>query len=147
MSRSLVFSILLALFGCMNGPSHDEVARVRSPDGKVDAVLIESNGGATTSFWYDVYLVSSGRKPSNDSVAYLYGAARNANAYGVNLKWQAADTLVIEYLSARDAKQTSSVVRRGEQDIQVVLRQGITDPKAPPGGMLYNQRGRPHDRS
>jgi hypothetical protein len=32
------------------GASKDEVARVSSPNGQIDAVLVETNGGATTSF-------------------------------------------------------------------------------------------------
>ncbi|HEU4924800.1 MAG TPA: hypothetical protein VFT23_17200 [Burkholderiales bacterium] len=46
--------VVLAAAGCAN---HDEVARVPPPDKQLDAVLVESNGGATTSFWYDVYVV------------------------------------------------------------------------------------------
>ena len=40
----------------------DEVSRVSSPDGKVDAVLVETNGGATTSFGYRVFIATPGEK-------------------------------------------------------------------------------------
>ena len=40
--------------------SSDEVARVRSPKGLTVAVLMESNGGATVSFGYEVFLTRAG---------------------------------------------------------------------------------------
>jgi len=45
-------------------PSKDEVARDTSPTGKVDALLLETNGGATTSFGYEVYIVEHDAQPS-----------------------------------------------------------------------------------
>ena len=47
----VILSLLLSACGIA---SEDEVARVTSPDGRVEAVLIETNGGATTSFGYKV---------------------------------------------------------------------------------------------
>ena len=44
--------IVLALLAGCGLVSRDEVARVASPYGGVEAVLIETNGGATTSFGY-----------------------------------------------------------------------------------------------
>jgi hypothetical protein len=41
-------------------PSYDEIVRVTSPNGKYDAVLFESNGGATTSVSYNVYITEKG---------------------------------------------------------------------------------------
>ena len=41
-------------FACSSG---DEVARVPAPSAQVDAVLLEWNGGATTSFGYEVFIV------------------------------------------------------------------------------------------
>jgi hypothetical protein len=73
--------VMLALAACFAGVSRDEVARVTSPDGTVDAVLVEVNGGATTSFGYQVFLVQRGGKRSDPSeVAELYEATRNAQA-------------------------------------------------------------------
>ncbi|MBL8397465.1 MAG: hypothetical protein JNL84_04855 [Candidatus Accumulibacter sp.] len=56
--------LLLAWFfsGLIGEPSKDEVARVVSPSGNIDAVLFETNGGATTSFGYEV---TSWRTASN----------------------------------------------------------------------------------
>ena len=118
-NRKLSFlPIALTLLAGCGLVSRDEVVRVASPDGRVEAVLVETNGGATTSFGYEVHVVEKGR-PAGDRVAWLYGAGRNAQAYGANLKWTGENELVIEY-------------------IKVSLRSGVNDPTAPAGGMLYN---------
>ena len=54
-------------------PSHEEVFRVVSPDGKVIATLVEVNGGAITSMGYEVNLIRSDKPSSNVQVARLYG--------------------------------------------------------------------------
>jgi hypothetical protein len=122
--------------------SKDEVSRVLSPDGSLEAILVEDNGGATTSFGYNVYIVKTG---SNyrwaESAASLYGAIRNEHAYGVNLKWTSPDALNLEFLSARDIHHYDPTVLIGNRTIQVNIREGIADPNAPPGGMLYNKIG------
>lgn len=97
---SLVFA--LALTGCKNGSSHDKVAEAWSPDGQTVAVLYEENGGATTSLAYEVTLGTK-NSPGQKSVASLYGAVRNREAYGVDLKWSDSSTLVLECLSLKAA--------------------------------------------
>jgi hypothetical protein len=122
--------------------SKDEVARVVSPSGNIDAVLIETNGGATTSFGYEVYVVEHGAQPSGSSAVSLYGAVRNQDAYGANLRWSSSDSLSVEYLSAKSAKVNTPTQSVGTQAIHVTLRDRVTDKAAPPGGMLYNLQGR-----
>jgi hypothetical protein len=128
--------------------SEDEVARKTSPNGDIDAVLTETNGGATTSFGYLVYLVPRGASAPHDSgrVAMIDGGTRNDQAWGVNLKWLSPDLLSVEYLSARYTDLPQSTVPVGGRDIGILLISGVNDPEAPPGGMLYNLKGRPHDR-
>ena len=128
--------------------SEDEVARETSPSGDIDAVLTETNGGATTSFGYLVYLVPHGASASHDSgrVALVDGGTRNDQAWGVNLKWLSPDQLAVEYLSARYADLPESSVHIIGRDISIQLIGGVNDPQAPPGGMLYNLGGRSHDR-
>jgi len=117
--------------------SRDEVARVTSPDGRVEAVLIETNGGATTSFGYEVHVVEKGQ-PTRERVAFLYRAGRNENAYGVNLKWVDDNQVAIEYWDARQQSLERASVNVAGRIIKVSLRSGINDPTAPAGGMLYN---------
>jgi hypothetical protein len=142
--------LILALGGCIagSGYSWDEVARVRAPDGGADAVLIETNGGATASFGYHVYVVAHGAavprtaQGAASEAVHLYGATRNADAYGATLRWVGADTLAVEYHEARSDTLLHRAVTLAQRTVQVVLRPGIPDPGAPPGGMLYNLQGR-----
>jgi hypothetical protein len=133
---------LLAALGAaitLSCATEDEVARVASPSGQAEAVLFEGNGGATTSFWYDVYVVEPGRGPSRSQhVAYLYGAVRSERAYGVNLRWTGPRALAVEFLEARQHSLNSSTVSVGDQVVQVTLVPGVVDPSAPGGGMLRN---------
>jgi hypothetical protein len=123
-------------WGCW---SRDEVTRVSSLDGKVDAVLFETNGGATTSFGYEVFLVKKGSR-FGTKVASLYGAARNENAYGVNLRWQGNGDLSVEYFRTHNAELLKDTVQMVGRSIRISLRGGVEDPMAPPGGMLMNRQ-------
>jgi hypothetical protein len=139
---TVVVLFATTLVGCVG---RDEVARVTSPSGHLDAVLIETNGGATTSFGYVAFLVETGRGPSSGiRVASWYGATRSDQAYGVNLRWRDANTLALEYLTAKEESlERSSALIRGEL-VRVQLVGGVSDATAPPGGMLYNLKGRPY---
>ncbi len=135
----------LVLAGCLG--SSDEVARVTSPSGKLDAVLVERNGGATTDFEYEVFVVPVRESTSRyKRVAFFYGAVRSERAYGVNLRWVTPSNLALEYLRARHEDLTLSSVAVAGECVSPSLRNGVSDPKAPPGGMLYNLQGRPDDR-
>jgi len=119
-------------------PSHDEVSRAPSGAGDLDAVLVETNGGATTSFGYLLYVVPHGRKPSvHTEVGMLYGAVRNDQAYGANLKWEGSQ-LTVEYRDARHVELRTPTVTIDSRTVTIVFRSGVTDSSAPAGGMLYN---------
>jgi hypothetical protein len=145
----LIFGPIIVLVGLsfrdFGEWSFDEVARVPHPQANVDAVLVETNGGATTSFGYEVFLLPRGQTPkrSGHPVATLYGAGRNEHAYGVNLRWVSTDTLAVEYLDAQHVNWLNGSVIVGGREVNIVLKPGVTDPSAPPGGMLYNLQGRP----
>ena len=129
---------LLLFTGCA---SQDEAARVPSPSGRADAVLVETNGGATTAFRYDVYLVPHGSKfTSGPLAASLYDAGRSDSANGANLRWETAHHLVIEYLAARSAWATRWPVGVGSDSVTVTLQSGVVDSKAPGGCMACNSR-------
>jgi hypothetical protein len=145
--RFLGVLVLSLLCGCVgSGSSHDVVARSTSPDGTIDAITIESNGGATTSFWYDVCLAPRGLTCKvSESLVRLYGATRNGQAYGINVRWVSKSLLQVEYLQAKRVKAIQSVATVGGRNIDVALRSGVSDPSAPAGGMLYNVQDRPQD--
>jgi len=124
--------------------SEDEVARVTSPSGRLDAVLVETNGGATTSFGYYAYIVPHGKTyERGPRVADLYAAGRSRRAWGANLRWEGPSQLVIEYLTAQQEKLNRPLAVVGQDTIIVSLRSGVLDTTAPGGGMLYNlEKGR-----
>ena len=139
--RWLAVGLSVTLLGCF-GPSSDEVARARSPGGSLEAVVIETNGGATTSFGYEIYVVPAGSAVRKGRrVASLYGAVRNQHAYGVNLRWLTPDSLNVEYLRAKSAKLEGPFpFELANQSVSVGLAEGVDDPSAPSGGMLYNPK-------
>jgi len=137
----LIIVLALVLIGYfIFRPSYDEVARVTSPNGNYDAVLIELNGGATTSFSYEVYITKKNKNLRfKSSVANFYEAVRSDNAYGVNLIWNNQETLTIQYLTAKESTLSSEYVKIDDEIINIKLKSGINDPTAPNGGMLYNK--------
>jgi hypothetical protein len=150
--RCAIIAALAFASGCSDliaGPvARDEVSRVADPAGNVDAVLVETNGGATTSFGYLVYVVPRGGAIEEGAeAASLYAAVRSSNAYGVNLRWLSASELAVEFLSARQAHVPRPSVVVAGREVVVLLVDGVADPTAPPGGMLYNLQGRPGDRA
>jgi hypothetical protein len=141
----LAIVFLILLFRGFGEWSFDEVARVSDAQANVDAVLVETNGGATTSFGYEVFILPHGQKPerSAHAVASLYGAIRNEHAYGVNLRWTSNDTITVEYLDAQHANWLNGSLAVNGHIINILMKSGVNDPSAPSGGMLYNLQGRP----
>jgi hypothetical protein len=125
--------------------SQDEVLRITSPDGKVDAILFEDNCGTPCSFVYEVRIARNGSK-LGDTVASLEAATRNNTAWGVNLKWSDSQNLSVEYFQSRRAELKKSTVNLAGDTIQVGLHAGVYDSQAPSGGMLYNLRGRSYEK-
>ncbi len=111
------------------------------PDNRLDAILFESNGGATTSFGYEVII---GRKGSREGakIAKLYGAVRNSQAYGVDIRWNSNNELVIEYLNVKSPPEIQEAIDVDGRHIHVLVRSGVTNLNAPSGGMLYNLKRR-----
>lgn len=135
--------LMLLGVGCKKPSSSYEVAHVPSPNGRLEAVLTETNGGATTSFGHEVSIGTKGAK-ALVHVASLYGAVRNDQAYGVNLNWAGDHILRVQYLRAKAVQNVSKSVTVGGQQVEVELQSGVEDPSAPSGGMHYNQTKESH---
>ncbi len=139
---SLLVTIAVAV-SCVGCGLHstDEVSRVTSPNGKADAVIFEGSAGATTSYEYQIFLVNQGAKVAESNrVARLHGASRNDQAYGVNLRWQQNDLLQVEYLKAQSAHVSQPQITVNGASFAVVLKDGVLDPTAPSGSMLFNRK-------
>ena len=142
MARTWRHALLLVALACLAGCGTSqrgpdvEVARVASPDGAVDAVLTEHNPGATASFVYRIHVVAhDGAWEGSPVAAELYGATRNASAYGVDLHWRDAGTVEARYLQARSIEVPGRTLDVDGHAVTVVLREGIENPGAPAGGM------------
>ena len=102
---------------------HDEVARVPSPDGVVDAVSVQGDGGATVSPWYDVYVVRhSGVYSSGRLVATLTAPLVDSDNYGVKFVWSTRRDLIVVYSSAKSANLKLTHVRIDGSDLSIALR-------------------------
>ena len=106
-----------------------EVRRVLSPDSRVEAVLVEGSGGATTDFFYELHVVpKGGALPSKeDPVLRLanIGAAGN-----LAIEWKRPKLLAISYKQGWIQRFTNrwSVNERQGSSYVVELR------LVPPGG-------------
>lgn len=118
---------------------HSQVARVTSPDGRLDALVFESDCGAICDVVDEVWVVPTGSRHGKE-VAWFDDAVRSERAWGVNVKWDSAHRLVIEYLSAGQAKLLMRKAVIAGQDVRVSLRDGVSDPLAPAGEMLDHTR-------
>jgi hypothetical protein len=116
--RHALLALLLA-GGCV---SRQEVTRVPSPSGELDAVVIETRAGAGTLPGYEVHLVKRGAPLFTSSeVAYVYGARRAPDVWGVSPRWRTPRLLAVEYASARDAQLLSRYVTMAGQQIEIGL--------------------------
>jgi hypothetical protein len=76
--------------------SYKEVFRVSSPDSLVDAVLVQTNTDATTSYGYRIYIVPTGSQPKYDAENF-----RADHFQGWALNWKEPKLLEIKYDEAR----------------------------------------------
>jgi hypothetical protein len=85
----------LGMLFVIGGASHEEIGRFTSPDKVVDAVLVQINPGAFSSYLYDLYIVPKGAKPSGAPVL-------NAKRFrGEQIRWEEPHLLQVQYDEAR----------------------------------------------
>jgi hypothetical protein len=131
--RVPVISAALACLNTCGCADRYEVDRQASPSGSVDAVVVESNSGATTDFTFSVYLVAAGDTwQEGRRIVRLYGATKSESTYGVNLRWVEPGKLAVEYLGARGTKVDTTSVRIGRKEWEVVLRPGTRETTTQP---------------
>jgi hypothetical protein len=126
-------------------PGPPVVARVTSPSGKLDAVLVEDGDSATKAFTYEVFIVRKGGVVTrrDEDVASIFAAIRNPKAYGANLRWASDRELDVEYYVGQKEQNHGPVALEGLAPVEIKLKSGILDADAPPGSMQRNvQDGR-----
>lgn len=121
------------LSGCT--PEALEAARITSPDGSNDAVVLEGGVDATSPYNYVVCVVPVRKTCDKDhAVAEIYGATRNAEAYGVDVRWASPGQLDVSYLHANKAQVLQSIGSESSA-VTLSLKDGVENAQAPPGSM------------
>lgn len=96
-----------------------EIVRTTSPDGVVDAVLVEVNPGAFSSYVYNLYVVPRGAKPEGRTL--LSGSRLG----GFRLDWKEAHLLDLQYMAGSvydyGSIWSSPKVRDGEYYVELRL--------------------------
>ena len=125
------------LTGCGGAAERIEVLRVPSPDAALDAVVVQSSAGATTSFGYFVFLPPHGCAVPSSPVLRVVDSSLNPRASGVHLDWTGPRTVVVSYLDARftDPDSGAATTDTVAGPVTVTTRPGSPDPAAAPGGM------------
>lgn len=139
MRTAIILAPLLMLTGCdLTGEvGRDRVAAVTSPDGATRAILFETNGGATTSYGYEIELAPASQGGEVVAAGQLFGAARSQCSWGVNLRWLSPTELAVD-LKEADRTEIPMRVEVGVKSVTITERYGISDEAAPCGGMLAN---------
>ena len=133
---------LLLVSSCVplfDGDHWIEVARTPSPDGRLDAILVEDGGDATTGVFHDVFVVPHGAPVPHsrqEIVAVFEWAFRNDSALGVNPHWRSRRVLALEYARASHQNIWRATVPFEDECVTVVLARGVVDPTAPAGRMV-----------
>ena len=139
-SSALILPMIM-LGGChdlLGSPEREQVAWANSPDGAVHAILIEINGGTTTSYGYEVELhPASHHNEKPGPAGRLHGATRSSCAYGVNIGWLSPDHLTLEYDRA-DRVEVPAKVDVAGLTITIETKSGVSDAGAPCGGMAVS---------
>ena len=104
MKKTIIFLIVISsiIFGCgpqLGDKSYTEIKRITSPDSLVDAVICETNGGATTSYGYLVFIVPKGQQYSKEWMMKWVFNADHIDS--LSMKWKENKYLEISYKQAR----------------------------------------------
>ena len=131
---SVIVAFLLGLSLCFIGPPlldellspvtkghFTERVRVTSPDGRLDAVLIEEEwGGAVGGFFWDVYVLPRGKTAPRDSKKSLFSADELT---GEQIVWNKPHLIEIHYSKARimHFRNISTVNENGSEYVELRL--------------------------
>jgi hypothetical protein len=97
--RAIISCTIAVLFVALSGcASHREVSRNLSPDGRVEAIIDEVDGGATTSLAYVLYLVPEGTQKLPSQKYAVFVADHIA---GLSVNWVEPKLLDLTFRDAR----------------------------------------------
>lgn len=122
---------------------YEEIERVSSPDGVVDAVLVRGDGGATTSFSYSVFLVPAAT--SFDQTAPLFEHDRGLfvadHQEGLELVWRKPKFLEIRFAKARIFQFSNFWHSREVDDFRYTVEVRLV-PTDEPSSLVERDKGR-----
>ena len=128
-AAALTFALLVAACDLNGPPSREQVAWAKSPDGLTHAILIETNGGATTPFGYLVELHPADHQGQAPVRAVRLMSATSQCARGVELRWLDPGTLALRYVSASRIDMKHSVAV-GNKTVRIVAQKETRNPAA-----------------
>lgn len=88
-------AFFLAIIASCTEPPGEEVSRIPSPDGLVDAILIRKNVDATVATPYEICIVPTGSKVSCEALI------RGDHFENLNIAWKEPQLLEISYSKGR----------------------------------------------
>lgn len=95
-NNSILSELTLIKLFLFDDCSQEESSRITSSDGRIDAVMVKTNCGATTGYSYNIFIVPKGKQPSdNDSV---FSSDKTED---LNISWASSSELLITYREAR----------------------------------------------
>ena len=118
------------LLGCAACGHYEEIARLPSPDGRVDAVVVEVEAGSGNPFVYQVHLVGRGEgwRKGRERIIYM-------NPVRFRVAWADARHLLLCYDDAQflpGAQRPEPSTGQSPQDlVEVQLVKPTTDCPAP----------------
>jgi hypothetical protein len=141
MKKSIIFCVLIFVaIGCSPssmGVKLTEINRYTSPDSRVDAVIVTSDAGATTSIGHHIFIVPKGESPKDMKFSIL-----TANhVVGLKVYWQQAKNLKITYQAARIFKFTNFWQSREIDNFQYEVKITETEQLASQG---FGPKSSPH---
>jgi hypothetical protein len=84
---------LMLSFAISSGVQENEVTRLNSSDGRIDAVIISRNAGAMSSMQYYLYVVPRRQKP-DDKDSIVFGGEKLKD---LKISWAGDRKLFIQY--------------------------------------------------
>jgi hypothetical protein len=119
--------------------SENEVMRILSPDGRLEAVLTQSNAGATTSFKYRIYITIPGTDFRGQESLFVGDKLRNKSNHDLPLiHWNESHELLISYDSAQVYQFKNFWRSRQVDNGMFVVRVSLIET----GGLIKLQEGR-----
>jgi hypothetical protein len=116
LSRVGLAVVLVMVVGLASCAKDRETVRTRSPDGKVDALLVERETGATVATPVLLYIVKAG-DPAGSGEPVLLGD----NFDGLSIKWAAPKLLSVTHKKGRIFKFTNFWESRAVDDWSYVV--------------------------